>query len=118
MQSERKYKIYHNFIAFYEKILSCKRKKSFIINFVLLKYNWITLKITYEKIALYWQIIIGMILGVLLALLMLQFSWGKDWVLDYIKPFGVMFLNALKLIAVPLILASLIKGISDFEGHC
>ncbi|CEN44062.1 hypothetical protein CCAN2_1220008 [Capnocytophaga canimorsus] len=49
MQSERKYKIYHNFIAFYEKILSCKRKKSFIINFVLLKYNWITLKITYEK---------------------------------------------------------------------
>ncbi|CEN36532.1 Glutamate-aspartate carrier protein (fragment) [Capnocytophaga canimorsus] len=68
-----------------------------------------------KKIALYWQIIIGMILGVLLALLMLQFSWGKDWVLDYIKPFGVMFLNALKLIAVPLILASLIKGISDLK---
>jgi Na+/H+-dicarboxylate symporter len=34
---------------------------------------------------------------------------------DYIKPFGTIFINLLKLIAVPLILASLIKGISDLK---
>ncbi|PJB14709.1 MAG: dicarboxylate/amino acid:cation symporter, partial [Flavobacteriales bacterium CG_4_9_14_3_um_filter_32_8] len=32
-----------------------------------------------------------------------------------IKPFGKMFISALKLIAVPLILASLIKGVSDLK---
>ncbi|MDO5608643.1 MAG: dicarboxylate/amino acid:cation symporter [Capnocytophaga sp.] len=68
-----------------------------------------------KKIALHWQIFLGMILGGLVALLMLQFSFGKELVLDYIKPFGTIFINALKLIAVPLILASLIKGISDLK---
>lgn len=68
-----------------------------------------------KKIALHWQIFLGMILGVLLAVILLQFSWGKDFALDYIKPFGNIFINSLKLIAVPLILASLIKGISDLK---
>jgi Na+/H+-dicarboxylate symporter len=44
-----------------------------------------------------------------------NFSWGPDFVGDWIKPFGNIFINALKLIAVPLILASLIKGISDLK---
>ena len=34
---------------------------------------------------------------------------------DYIKPFGTIFINLLKLIAIPLILASLIKGVSDLQ---
>lgn len=68
-----------------------------------------------RKIELHWQIFIGMTLGALIALLMLQFSWGKEFVLDFIKPFGNIFINALKLIAIPLILASLIKGISDLK---
>ena len=34
---------------------------------------------------------------------------------DWIKPFGTIFINVLKLIAVPLILASLIKGVSDLK---
>lgn len=68
-----------------------------------------------RKIELHWQIFIGMTLGALVALLMLQFSWGKEFVLDFIKPFGTIFINALKLIAIPLILASLIKGISDLK---
>ena len=33
----------------------------------------------------------------------------------WVKPFGTIFINLLKLIAVPLILASLIKGISDLK---
>jgi len=68
-----------------------------------------------KKLALHWQIVIGMVAGVLFALLMTQFSWGKLFVTDWIKPFGTIFINSLKLIAVPLILASLIKGVSDLK---
>ena len=68
-----------------------------------------------KKLALHWQIIIGMVLGVLFGLLFLNFEWGKAFVLNWIKPFGTIFINSLKLIAVPLILASLIKGISDLK---
>jgi len=56
-----------------------------------------------------------MSLGVLFALVLTNFSWGPDFVGDWIKPFGNIFINSLKLIAVPLILASLIKGISDLK---
>lgn len=68
-----------------------------------------------KKLALHWQILLGMVAGVVFALLMTQFSWGAEFVGDWIKPFGNIFINALKLIAVPLILASLIKGISDLK---
>ncbi|MFK5891252.1 MAG: dicarboxylate/amino acid:cation symporter [Flavobacteriaceae bacterium] len=68
-----------------------------------------------KKLALHWQIVIGMVAGVLFALLMTKFSWGKELVTDWVKPFGTIFINSLKLIAVPLILASLIKGVSDLK---
>ena len=68
-----------------------------------------------KKLALHWQIILGMILGVLFGLFFLNFEGGKTLVLNWIKPFGTIFINSLKLIAVPLILASLIKGVSDLK---
>lgn len=68
-----------------------------------------------KKLALHWQILIGMALGILLGVVMLQVSWGKSFVGDWIEPWGKIFVNLLKLIAVPLILASLIKGISDLK---
>jgi Na+/H+-dicarboxylate symporter len=68
-----------------------------------------------KKLALHWQILIGMALGVIFALVLNQFDWGAGFIEDWIKPFGTIFINALKLIAVPLILASLIKGISDLK---
>ena len=68
-----------------------------------------------RKLELHWKILIGMFLGVLFAFIMVNFSWGPDFVSDFIKPFGTIFINSLKLIAVPLILASLIKGISDLK---
>ncbi len=68
-----------------------------------------------KKLALHWKILIGMLFGVVFAVLMVQFEWGKDFIKDWISPFGKMFINALKLIAVPLILASLIKGVSDLK---
>ncbi|MHA7944331.1 dicarboxylate/amino acid:cation symporter [Formosa sp. 3Alg 14/1] len=68
-----------------------------------------------KKLALHWQILLGMILGVVFALIMTQFEWGSTFVSKWIKPFGNMFISALKLIAVPLILGSLIKGVSDLK---
>jgi Na+/H+-dicarboxylate symporter len=68
-----------------------------------------------KRLALHWQILLGMILGVLFAIVLIQFDWGKDIIIDWVKPFGNIFINLLKLIAVPLILASLIKGVSDLK---
>src|SRR5690554_3184286 len=68
-----------------------------------------------NKIPLHWKIIIGMVLGVLFGLLMSAFSWGKGFVIDWIAPFGTIFIRLLKLIAIPLIFVSLIKGISDLK---
>ena len=68
-----------------------------------------------KKIPLHWKIIIGMIIGVFFGLICSQFTFGKVFIENYIKPFGIIFINSLKLIAIPLILASLIKGISDIK---
>ncbi|MDQ3549907.1 MAG: dicarboxylate/amino acid:cation symporter [Bacteroidota bacterium] len=68
-----------------------------------------------RKLPLYWKIIIGMIAGIVFAILMLQVNNGVQFIVNWIKPFGTIFINLLKLIAVPLILASLIKGISDLK---
>ena len=68
-----------------------------------------------KKLALHWQILLGMALGVVFALILTNFGWGPGFIEDWVKPFGTIFINALKLIAVPLILASLIKGVSDLK---
>jgi Na+/H+-dicarboxylate symporter len=68
-----------------------------------------------KNLPLHWKILIGMALGVLFAMLMTFFEWGPSFISDWIKPFGNIFINSLKLIAVPLILASLIKGVSDLK---
>lgn len=65
--------------------------------------------------ALHWKILIGMLLGVTFGFLMLQIEWGAAFITAWIKPLGTIFVKLLKLIAVPLILASLIKGISDLK---
>lgn len=68
-----------------------------------------------KKLALHWKIIIGMVLGIIFGFIMNGINGGKDFVADWIAPFGTIFINLLKLIAIPLILASLIKGISDLK---
>lgn len=67
-----------------------------------------------KKIALHWQILVGLALGALIGWAASQFG-AKQLVTDWVKPFGTIFINLLKLIAVPLILASLIKGVSDLK---
>ena len=68
-----------------------------------------------KKLALHWQILIGMLLGLIFGFIMTQFDGGKEFTDDWIKPLGSIFVKLLKLIAIPLILASLIKGISDLK---
>ena len=68
-----------------------------------------------KKLSLHWKILIGMTLGVLFGFFMSTISGGGIFVSNWIKPFGTIFINSLKLIAIPLILASLIKGVSDLK---
>lgn len=67
------------------------------------------------KLELHWRILIGMVLGILFGFGMIQISWGAEFVQDWINPLGSIFVKLLKLIAIPLIVASLVKGISDLK---
>lgn len=68
-----------------------------------------------KKLQLHWQILIGMVVGLFFGFAMTFISWGREFVFDWIQPFGTIFVKLLKLIAIPLILASLVKGISDLK---
>lgn len=68
--------------------------------------------IWYKK--LHWQIIIGLILGLIWGLFASFLGMG-DFTSRYIRPFGTIFIDLLKLIAVPLVLASLVVGISNLN---
>lgn len=68
-----------------------------------------------KGLALHWQILLGILAGVLVGIVSIQFVAGAQFVNDWIKPFGTIFINLLKLIAIPLIIVSLIKGVSDLK---
>jgi proton glutamate symport protein len=68
----------------------------------------------WKKLPLYMKIIIGMILGVVFGLLAIFFKWDT-FTIHWIKPWGTIFLNLLKLVAVPLIFFSLVKGVSSLS---
>lgn len=66
----------------------------------------------YQK--LHWKIIIGMVLGLAWGLMSAQLGL-KQFTLDWISPWGKIFINMLKLIAVPLVLTSLIVGVASLS---
>jgi Na+/H+-dicarboxylate symporter len=68
-----------------------------------------------RNMALHWKILIGMVSGILFGLGMISVDGGAVFVSNWINPFGNIFVKLLKLIAVPLIIASLVKGISDLK---
>lgn len=68
-----------------------------------------------KKIALHWKILLGLLLGIIAGVILANISGGKAFTLHWIKPFGTIFVKLLKLIAIPLIMASLIKGISELK---
>ncbi|MCD6092206.1 MAG: dicarboxylate/amino acid:cation symporter [Bacteroidales bacterium] len=67
-----------------------------------------------KKLALHWKILIGMVLGIAYGLITVNFDM-EGFTSDWIKPFGTIFINLLKLIAVPLILFSLVSGIANLK---
>lgn len=63
---------------------------------------------------LHWQIIMGLILGVLFGIFA-STAGLSNFTSDWITPFGTIFINLLKLIAVPLVVASLITGVASLS---
>ena len=66
----------------------------------------------YKK--LHWKIIIGLVLGLVYGLTAASAGWGA-FTSAWISPFGTIFINLLKLIAVPLVLSSLITGVASLS---
>ncbi|SHI51073.1 dicarboxylate/amino acid:cation symporter [Lutispora thermophila] len=60
-----------------------------------------------KKLNLSTKILIALIVGIVVGLLM---QGAQDAANNYIKPFGTLFLNLIKLIVVPLVFASLVVG--------
>ncbi len=67
-----------------------------------------------RKIAFHWLILMGMAAGIVFGVLAVHFGWGS-FTTDWIKPWGTIFINLLKLIAIPLIVVSLINGLSNLS---
>jgi len=63
------------------------------------------------KLALHWKIIIGLVLGIVWAIASSYFGLS-EFTIEWIAPFGTIFINLLKLIAVPLVLFSIISGVA------
>lgn len=63
---------------------------------------------------LHWQIVISLGLGFLYGILATKFGW-LDFTKNWIAPFGTIFINLLKLCAVPLVIVSLICGVASLS---
>ncbi|WP_339713473.1 dicarboxylate/amino acid:cation symporter [Cyclobacterium amurskyense] len=66
-----------------------------------------------RKIPLHTQILLGLVLGLAVGLVVVKFRISPDFINDYVQPIGTIFITSLKMIAVPLVLASLIVGVSN-----
>ena len=68
-----------------------------------------------NSLSLHWRIIIGMVLGVFWSIISSLLGLSQ-FTINWISPFGDIFINLLKLIAIPLVLFSVIKGISSISN--
>ncbi len=62
--------------------------------------------------SLAFYILIGMILGIIVGIL---FQGNPDFAVNYIKPFGTIFLNLIKMVVVPVVLFSIIAGVISMK---
>ena len=62
-----------------------------------------------RKVSLPMQVLIALVLGVVIGLLL----FGQTGVANYIKPFGDVFLNLIKMIIIPIVFCSLALSISN-----
>jgi Na+/H+-dicarboxylate symporter len=69
----------------------------------------------FRKLALHWKILIGLALGIVFGFVASAAGW-KEFTIDWVKPWGTIFIRMLKLIAVPLIFFSLVQGIGSLQN--
>ncbi len=67
-----------------------------------------------KSLPLYVLILIGLAAGILFGVIAVHFGWHQ-FTSNWIKPWGTIFINLLKLIAIPLIIVSLISGIAGLD---
>lgn len=67
-----------------------------------------------KKIPLHIQIIVSLLLGLVYGVVAVQMGW-VEFTQSWINPWGTIFVRLLKLIAVPLVLASLITGVASLS---
>lgn len=67
-----------------------------------------------KKLSLAVQIFIGLGLGIIAGLLFMM-AGKAEWTVNYIKPFGTIFLNFIKFIVVPIVLTSIIVGVISMK---
>ena len=63
---------------------------------------------------LHWQILIGLIVGLIWGIFA-SLAGLQAFTLDFIQPFGTIFIRMLQLVAIPLVIASLIVGITNLN---
>ncbi len=66
------------------------------------------------SVPLYLQILIGMISGILIGIIALQFQQER-FIQHWIVPWGQLFIRLLQLIAIPLVFISLVKGVTGLN---
>ncbi|MFY0685917.1 MAG: dicarboxylate/amino acid:cation symporter [Cyclobacteriaceae bacterium] len=67
-----------------------------------------------KKLPLHFKILIGLVLGVIWAFVSSALGWNS-FTINWIDPFGTIFIRLLKFIAVPLVLFSIINGVSGLS---
>ena len=68
----------------------------------------------FKKIPLHTQILVSLVLGLVYGVIAVEMGW-VEFTQNWINPFGTIFVRLLKLIAVPLVLASLITGVASLS---
>lgn len=69
----------------------------------------------FNKLAIHWRILLGILLGIGFGLISDYLNF-QSFIKSWISPFGVIFINLLKMIAVPIVFVSIVKSITDFKS--
>lgn len=68
-----------------------------------------------KSIPLHAKILIGLFLGLLWGVISVSSQINPDITISYIQPLGTIFITLLKMVAMPLVLASLIVGVASMN---
>ena len=68
-----------------------------------------------KKLPLAFWIFIGLLVGIAGGLVLMNVPSGLDIAMNYVKPFGTIFLNLLKFVVVPIVLFSIASGVISMQ---